>query len=194
MKKLLITGFEPFGGEKINPSWEAVTRLSSEINGYSLTKLLLPVVFRKASDMIVKAAEKLNPDVIVCIGQAGGRNAITPELVGINLCHASIPDNEGNQPKDELIDVGGETAYFSSLPVRKISEAISTCNIPSAVSYSAGTFVCNEVLYTLLSRFKDSDTKIGFIHIPYTEEQGKKPDMKMSDMVKGLTIAIENIE
>ncbi len=194
MKKLLITGFEPFGEEIINPSWEAVKLLPEEINGYSLTKLLLPVVFGKASDMIIKEAEKSDPDVILCIGQAGGRNAITPELVGINLRYASIPDNEGNQPTDESIIKGGETAYFSTLPVRKISEAIRECGVPSNVSYSAGTYVCNEVLYTLLWHFSGSDTRVGFIHIPYSEEQGKEPNIKTSNIVKALIETVRNID
>ena len=194
MKKLLITGFEPFGEEIINPSWEAVKLLPEEINGYSLTKLLLPVVFGKASDMIIKEAEKSDPDVILCIGQAGGRNAITPELVGINLRYASIPDNEGNQPTDESIIKGGETAYFSTLPVRKISDAIRECGVPSNVSYSAGTYVCNEVLYTLLWHFSGSDTRVGFIHIPYSEEQGKEPNIKTSNIVKALIETVRNID
>ena len=190
----MITGFEPFGEEIINPSWEAVKLLPEEINGYSLTKLLLPVVFGKASDMIIKEAEKSDPDVILCIGQAGGRNAITPELVGINLRYASIPDNEGNQPTDESIIKGGETAYFSTLPVRKISDAIRECGVPSNVSYSAGTYVCNEVLYTLLWHFSGSDTRVGFIHIPYSEEQGKEPNIKTSNIVKALIETVRNID
>ena len=103
MKKLLITGFEPFGGETINPSWKAVKALPDEINGYELTKICLPVVFGEAAEHLIRTADELVPDVILCIGQAGGRNAVTPELVAINLRHATIPDNGGNQPKDEQI-------------------------------------------------------------------------------------------
>lgn len=110
MKKLLITGFAPFGGEEINPSWEAVARLPEKINEYSLIKLRLPVMFGKAAELVIKAAEEIAADVILCIGQAGGRNAITPELVGINLRHATIPDDKDYQPKDEPIMVGGATA------------------------------------------------------------------------------------
>ena len=194
MKKLLITGFEPFGGEQINPSWEAVSRLPSEINGYYLTKLLIPVVFGDASEKVISAVKAISPDVILCIGQAGGRSAITPELVGINLRHASIPDNSGYQPKDEPIIAGGDTAYFSPLPIRKIAEAINISGIPSQVSYSAGAYVCNDVLYTLLSRFNNSQTKVGFIHIPYSTEQNKAPSMDINDIVKALTTAIENID
>ena len=194
MKKLLITGFQPFGGESINPSWEAVSRLPSEINGYFLTKLLIPVVFGEAAAAIIAKAEEIRPDVILSVGQAGGRCDITPELVGINLRHASIPDNSGFQPKDESIEKGGETAYFSTLPVRKMADAINAVGITSAVSYSAGAYVCNDVLYTLLSRFAGSKTRVGFIHIPYSFEQNKEPSMDIGDIIKGLTAAIENID
>ena len=190
MKKLLITGFEPFGGETINPSYEAVVRLPDEINGYALTKLLLPVVFGKAAEAVMETADRISPDVILCIGQAGGRSAITPELVGINLRHASIPDNSGYEPKDEPVVAGGETAYFSSLPVRKIAGAIESAGLPAKVSYSAGAYVCNDLLYTLLERYKSSKIGVGFIHIPYSTEQNKEPAMDLEDIIKGLTAAV----
>lgn len=193
MKKLLITGFEPFGGEEINPSWDAVCRLSDTIGEYSLTKLLVPVVFDRAARTVMDAAGELSPDVILCIGQAGGRDAITPELVAINLRYARIPDNEGNQPKDEPIIAGGECAYFSTLPVRKIAEAIADIGIPSNVSYSAGPYVCNDLLYTLLTEYDGSGVGVGFIHVPYVTEQNKSPSMSLDDIVKGLTAAIESI-
>ena len=194
MKKLLITGFEPFGGEEINPSWEAVIRIGSEINGYSITKLCLPVVFSEAADTVIRCAEELSPDVILCIGQAGGRNAVTPELVAINLRHASIPDNRGNQPKDEEIIRGGPSAYFTTVPARKMAEAVNASGISSQLSYSAGAYVCNDTLYTLLDYFASSDTRVGFIHIPYSDEQNKQPSMSLADIVKGLTVAIENLD
>jgi pyroglutamyl-peptidase len=194
MKKLLITGFEPFGGENINPSWEAVLRLPNEIGEYELTKLCIPVVFGKATEKVMEVARELRPDAIVCIGQAGGRCAVTPELVGINLRHATIPDNEGNQPIDEPIVENGEKAFFSTLPVRKIATAIKEQGIHSQVSYSAGAYVCNDVLYTLLSHYKESATRVGFIHIPYSTEQNKAPSMDINLIVKGLTAAIENID
>ena len=194
MKKLLITGFEPFGGEEINPSWEAVRCLPDEISGYALTKLCLPVVFEESAQIVINEAKKLSPSAIICVGQAGGRNAITPELIGINLRHATIPDNLGNQPNDEPIMEDGDTAYFSTLPVRQIAEAIKSAGISASVSYSAGAYVCNDVLYTLLSHFQNSGIKIGFIHIPYSTEQNKEPSMDMLDIIKGLTVAIENIE
>ena len=194
MKKLLITGFEPFGGEATNPSWDAVCQLPSEIGGYVLTKLRIPVVFGKAAETIITTAKEMQPDVILCIGQAGGRSAITPELVGINLRHASIPDNDGNQPQDEPILAGGNNAHFSTLPVRKMVAAINDMGISAQVSYSAGAYVCNDVLYTLLSHFQSSDTKVGFIHVPYSTDQQKTPAMALADIAKGLMAAIESIE
>lgn len=194
MKKLLITGFEPFGGESLNPSYEAVKRLPDEINGYSVTKLCIPVEFKKAASIVMKKASEISPDVILCIGQAGGRDAITPELVGINLRYATIPDNVGYQPKDELIIVGGADAYFSTLPVRKMSSAINGSGIPSRVSYSAGAYVCNDLLYTLLAGLEETETRVGFIHVPYVREQNKEPCMDINDIVKGLVTAIENMD
>ena len=193
MKKLLITGFEPFGGEQINPSWQAVLLLPDEIGDYTITKLCIPVVFGESAETVLKTAKELSPDIILCIGQAGGRRAITPEFLGVNLRHAEIPDNQGNQPKDEPIVRGGENALFSTIPVRKIAEKINEKGVLSAVSYSAGAYVCNDLLYTLLSYFKNTETKVGFIHVPYCTEQGKEPSMPLSTIVEGLTIAIKNI-
>ena len=194
MQKILITGFEPFGGETINPSWEAVKSLPEVISEYSLTKLLLPVVFGEAASLALKTAEEINPDFILCIGQAGGRAEVTPELVAINLRHASIPDNNGNQPKDEPIKAGTPAAYFSTISARKIADAINAAGVPSKLSYSAGAYVCNDLLYTLLSHYENSNTKVGFIHIPYSTEQEKSPSMDMPDIIKALTVAIENLE
>jgi pyroglutamyl-peptidase len=194
MKTLLITGFEPFGGETLNPSWEAVKRLPDVIGGYTLHKLLIPVLFGKSAECVMRVAEETKPDVILCIGQAGGRDAITPEMVGINLRHSASPDNNGYQPTDEPILQNGDKAYFSTLPVRRMAEAISASGISSRVSYSAGAYVCNDVLYTLLHHFENTPTRVGFIHIPYCTEQNKQPAMKLSDIIKGLTLAIEGME
>lgn len=194
MKKLLITGFEPFGGEEINPSWETVSRLPDEIGGYTLTKLHVPVVFGEAAQVVLAAVEELMPDAILCVGQAGGRGSITPELVAINLRYAKIPDNKGQQPKDEPITKEGTQAYFSTLPVRQMAEAIAVAGVAAQVSYSAGAYVCNDLFYTLLHRYHNTQTKVGFVHIPYATEQGKEPAMKMADMIKGITVAIENME
>lgn len=194
MKRLLITGFEPFGGEKINPSWEAVRRLADKIGGYTLHKLCVPVVFGKAAECVLSAAEEIQPDAIISVGQAGGRASITPELVAINLRYAGTPDNEGNRPEDEPITEGGESAYFSTLPVRKIAEAITEAGVKSEVSYSAGAYVCNDLLYRLLAEYDGAGVGVGFIHVPYITEQNKEPAMSLDGIVKGLTAAIETLE
>ena len=194
MKKLLITGFEPFGGEKINPSWQAVEALPERVGNYELTKLLVPVLFGEAADRVIAAADALSPDVIISVGQAAGRDAITPEMVGINLRYAKIPDNSGYEPKDEKISEDGERAYFCTLPVRKIAEFINAAGISAQVSYSAGAYVCNDLLYTLLKRFENGKTKVGFIHVPCSKEQNKQISMDINDIVKGLTAAIESLD
>ena len=168
-------------------------RLPEVIGDCQLTKLLVPVVFGEAAEVVIRAAEELCPDVILCIGQAGGRAAITPEMVGINLRHAPIPDNNGNQPVDEPIIKGGANAYFSTLPVRAIAEAIKASGVPSQVSYSAGAYVCNDLIYTLLAHYDGSGTRVGFIHIPFSAEQNKTPCMELDDIIKGLTAAIRFI-
>lgn len=194
LKKLLITGFEPFGGEKINPSWEAVKLLPDEIGDFSLTKIEVPVVFGKAADTVIEKAEEMNADAVICVGQAGGRTGVTPEMVAVNLRFASIPDNEGNQPKDVPVIEGGENAYFSTLPVRKMTAAVSEAEITSSVSYSAGTYVCNDLIYSVLHRFKNTGTKACFIHVPFIPEQTTdKPSMELETIAKALEIAIKAI-
>ena len=195
MKKLLITGFDPFGGESINPSWESVFRLNDVIGEYSLTKLQIPTVFSKAAESVIQKAEELQPDVVLCIGQAGGRAAVTPEVVAINLREATIPDNAGNQPTNERIAIDGENAYFSNIPVREIVTALKANNIPSALSFSAGAFVCNDVLYSLLHHFKDTKVRVGFIHLPFLPEQakGKYPSLPLETLVTALEIVIQTL-
>ena len=193
MKKLLITGFEPFGGESINPSWEIVKALPDVVGDYELTKLCVPVVFGSAAELVLERVGEIQPDVILSIGQAGGRSAITPEKVAINLRHASIPDNAGNKPSDEPIIPGGETAYFSTLPVRRMTEAISASGVSAQLSYTMGTYVCNDLTYILLSHFQDSETRVGFIHVPYCTEQGKEPSMAINTMIDAIKTAIEAI-
>ena len=193
-KKLLITGFDPFGGDTINPSWEAVRILPDVVGEFELTKIELPTVFEKGAQTALDIAQELNPDVIICVGQAGGRPAVTPEVIGINLREARISDNAGNQPENTPINPGGPAAYFATIPVREIVKSINDAGIPSSLSYSAGAFVCNDVLYTLLAHYDSTSTKVGFIHVPYSDEQGKEPFMKMDDIVKGLTVAIENLD
>ena len=150
--------------------------------------------YRGIADVVLAKAAEVSPDAILCIGQAGGRGAITPELVAINLRYAKIPDTKGNSPKDEPILTDGSVAYFSTLPARQMAEAINTAGVASQLSYSAGAYVCNDLFYTLLHRYQNTATRVGFIHIPYATEQGKEPAMEMEDMIKGLTLAIENME
>lgn len=193
MKKLLITGFEPFGGESVNPSWEAVKLMPDTIGEWTLIKLCIPVVFGEAAKTVIRVAEEMCVDAVLSIGQAGGRDAVTPEFIGINLRHASIPDNVGKKPTDEAILNGGEAAYFATVPARKMVEAINTAGIAAKPSYSAGTYVCNDVLYTLLAHFDSTDTRVGFIHVPYESAQAKEnaPSMPLSDMVRALSAAID---
>ena len=194
MKKLLITGFEPFGGESINPSWEAVKKLPEVIGDKKLIKLQIPTVFGKGFDELTKKADEVKPDIILCIGQAGGRKAVTPEVIGINLREASIPDNEGNQPVNEPVVKGGREAYFATIPVRDIVKAVNEAGLPCSLSYSAGAFVCNDVLYSVLNRF-DGIIPAGFIHVPFIKEQVKnnEPYMELDDIVRALSIAIEQL-
>ena len=191
-KKLLITGFDPFGGETVNPSWEAVRLLPEEIGACRLTKLQIPTVFGRAAETVLAASEKLQPDVILCIGQAGGRSGITPEVVGINLREARLPDNAGNQPTDVPVVENGPAAYFATVPVRAMVKAVNDAGISAALSYSAGTFVCNDVLYSLLHHYHGTQTRVGFIHVPFLPEQAKEnvPAMALEQMTAALTAAI----
>ena len=195
MKKLLITGFEPFDGQTINPSWQSVLALEDKIGDYSLTKLEIPTAFKFGAQKVLEKAGEIHPDVIICVGQAGGRNAITPEVVAINLMDANIPDNLGYKPINEPIFKDGENAHFSNLPIREMVNAINNEGIPAKLSYSAGAFVCNEVLYTLLHKFNGTNVKIGFIHVPFLPEQtdGTKPSLEKEQIVKALTLAIKTL-
>lgn len=194
MKKLLITGFDPFGGESINPAWEAVRLLPDVIRDFELVKLEIPTVFGAAAQVVIDKAEEIHPDAIISVGQAGGRAAVTPEMVGINLRYASIPDNMGALPCDIPIAEGGPAAYFSTLPVRAMAKAICDAGLPGAVSYSAGSFVCNDVLYSLLHRFDGTAVRAGFIHVPFLPEQTvDKPSLPLDKTIAALCAAIEAI-
>ena len=188
-RKLLITGFDPFGGESINPSWEAVQKLPDIVGDFVLCKLQIPTVFDQAANCVLQQANEFGPDIILCVGQAGGRNAVTPERIAVNIRDARIVDNVGNQPQDALIIPDGPAAYFATVPVTSMVDAIQQIQLPADVSNSAGTFVCNDVLYTLLHHYANSDTKVGFIHVPYLPEQGT-PSMTLDQIVNALTAAI----
>ena len=189
MKKLLITGFDPFGGESINPSWEAVKLLPEEIGEYTVYKLQIPTVFGVAAEKLLEKAEEIQPDVIISVGQAGGRAALTPERIGINVRDARIADNAGISPKDEPIVPGGPDGYFSTLPVKAMIAAITEAGLPAAISNTAGTFVCNDVLYTLLHHYRDTHVRCGFIHVPYLPQQGE-PNLTLEQTAQALIAAV----
>ena len=189
MKKLLITGFESFGGESVNPSWEAVKLLPDTVGEYELCKLELPTIYGKAPEILLQKAAGIRPDVIISVGQAGGRDAITPERIGVNIRAARIPDNEGTLLDGDRIDCNGPAAYFSTLPVEKIRDAIRAIGIPAAVSNTAGTFVCNDCLYSALHHYTGTPVRCGFIHVPYLPEQGT-PNLPLEQTVQGLIAAI----
>ena len=197
--KILVTGFDPFGEDKINPAIESVKKLPDEIKGVKIIKLEIPTVYMKSLEKIDEAIKEYNPDVILSIGQAGGRPDITVERVGINVDDYRIKDNEGNQPIDTKIYDDGENAYFSNLPIKAIVENIRKNNIPASISNTAGTFVCNHVLYGIqyLLDKKYPNKKSGFIHIPFLPEQvisrPNTPSMSISTIVKALTLALEAI-
>lgn len=195
--KVLLTGFDPFGGEPVNPAEEAVKMVSDNINGAEVIKITIPTVKDKSVKAIEEAIEKHNPDIVISVGQAGGRFDITPERVAINIDDFRIKDNEGNQPTDEVIKNDGQPAYFSNLPIKAMVKHMNENKIPATVSNTAGTFVCNHVMYGILYMIdkKYPNIKGGFIHIPYMTSQvmDKKgmPFMSLEEIVKGLELAIE---
>ena len=189
MKKLLITGFDPFDGATVNPSWEAVKLLPDRIGEYELYKLQIPTIFGVAPRTVLEKATEIRPDVIISVGQACGRKAVTPERIGINIRDARIADNAGCVPVDEPIAPNGPDAYFSTLPIKAMIAAINETELPGAISNTAGTFVCNDVLYSLLHHYAGTDVRCGFIHVPWLPEQGE-PSLPLADTVKALTAAI----
>lgn len=197
--KILVTGFDPFGGESINPAIESVKRLPDTIAGAEIIKMEIPTVFHKSINVIDEAIKEHDPDVILSIGQAGGRYDITVERIGINCDDARIADNEGNQMIDELVFADGPAAYFVNLPIKAMVSEIQKAGIPASVSNSAGTFVCNHITYGVrhLVETKYPGKRSGFIHIPFLPNQvlDKKgqPSMALSTIIDGLSAAIKAI-
>lgn len=194
--KVLVTGFEPFGGETINPSWEAVKELPDKIENAEIIKHQLPVTFKGVKEKLPKIIEDVRPDVVVLTGQAGGRVNITVERVAINVMDARMEDNEGYKPEDEPIFENAPAAYFATIPVKRIVNALRENKIPAMVSNSAGTYVCNTAMYTALHHIaiKGLDTKAGFIHVPYIPEQvleKPQPSMSIEMIRKAIEIAIK---
>ncbi len=189
-RKLLITGFDPFGGADVNPSWEAVKLLPEQLAGFRVVKLRVPTVFSEAPSVVMGMAGEISPAAIISVGQAGGRKAITPERIGINLMDARIPDNSGASPKGLPILPGGPDGLFSTLPVEAMAAAVRGQGLPGEVSNTAGTFVCNCLLYSLLYRTAGTGIRAGFIHIPLLPQQGE-PSLPLGAMARGLAAAIE---
>lgn len=197
--KILVTGFDPFGGEAINPALEAIKRLPKTIAGATVEVLEIPTVFHKSAEVVAAKMRNCQPDVVLCIGQAGGRTGLTPERVAINQDDARIPDNEGNQPIDVSIQADGQAAYFTTLPIKAMVEAIHQVGLPASVSNSAGTFVCNHIMYQVLYLVDKEfpQTKAGFMHIPFMMEQvvdkPNQPAMSLTDITRGIEAAIAAI-
>lgn len=166
---ILLTGFEPFGGDAVNPSWEAVLRVPAEIAGHAVVKCRLPVVFGKAAEVLRGEIARLRPDIVLCCGVANGRSALTPELVAINYRHARIPDNAGQQFHAQPIDPDGPAAYMTRLPVHAMVDALNAAGIPAALSLSAGAYVCNDVYYALLGCEAVYGHRGLFLHVPGPE-------------------------
>jgi len=193
--KIIVTGFDPFGGETINPSIECVKALP-EIEGVELIRLELPTVFKESAKRLNEVINDVKPDAVLSVGQAGGRPGITMERIAINVDDARIPDNISQQPIDETIQTEGEAAYFTTLPIKRIVKAIREAGISAEVSNSAGTFVCNHIMYQSLFAATKADKpfKAGFMHIPFIPEQTTdKPSLPLEESTKALQIAIETI-
>jgi pyroglutamyl-peptidase len=193
MKRILITGFEPFGKASLNPSGEIVKRLSGE----NIVTAVLPVAYESSAGALLTLIEKHSPEIVIMLGQAEGRNQITPEQIAINLDDARIADNEGVLRTNEEIIEGGPVAYRSTLPVVEIVDALKVADIPAAVSLSAGAFLCNHIFYIAQNRFEGSGVRSGFIHVPLMDEQGDEfpglPTMPLDQMVKAVEIILKTL-
>jgi len=195
MKTVLVTGFEPFGGERLNPSAEIARRLHEVvIAGHRMEGAVLPCRFGASITELKKRIRRFQPVLIVCVGQAGGRAEITPERVAINVDDARMPDNAGEKPVDVPVVRGGPAAYFSTLPIKAIVAVLREKGVPAGVSQTAGTFVCNHVFYGLMHALrKQRAVRGGFIHVPFLPEQAGKgqPSLPLATMVEAITLAVE---
>jgi len=191
MRKVLLTGFEPFGNATSNPSGEIV----KQISGDNIVTAILPVAYTQSAEQLLSLIEQHKPDVVICLGQAEGRIAITPERVAINLDDARLADNEGVLRNDVKILDDGPDAYFSTLPINDIVAAIKAQGIPAAVSLSAGAFLCNHVFYMAQNKFVDSDVRSGFVHVPLMDSQAAEfpglPTMPLDQMVTAVRAMLE---
>ncbi|MDY3052473.1 MAG: pyroglutamyl-peptidase I [Ndongobacter sp.] len=194
---VLVTGFEPFGGEKINPAQEVLRLLPDELGGATIGALTLATANGRADRQLAQAVADFKPDVILSIGQAGGRSEITVERIAINVDDYRIPDNEGHQPIDQPIAAAGPAAYFLTVPIKAMVHALREEGIPASVSNSAGTYLCNHIAYVAAHMAAQSEKPMrsGFIHIPFLPEQaaGKNgmPSMSLELITRGICRAIE---
>lgn len=192
MKKVLVTCFEPFGGESINPSQMAVTQLPNEIDDIKVVKQVIPTVYNKSIDTLYRVLKKEIPDAVICIGQAGGRPNMTVERVAVNIDDAPMEDNEGNQPIDAPIFIDGPSAYFATLPIKAMVKNCNDIGIPATISNTAGTFVCNHLMYAAChyAALNQPQLKAGFVHIPFVPEQTTDkptmPSMSCANIITGL--------
>jgi len=197
--KILVTGFDPFGGDRTNPAIEAVKQLPDRIAGADIIKLEIPTVFNRSAAVVREAILATSPDYVLNIGQAGGRPAVTPERVAINLDDGRLPDNAGYQPLGTPIRADGQTAYFTQLPVKAMVKAIRDAGVPAAVSNTAGTYVCNHIMYQVqyLREHEFPGIKAGFMHIPFLPEQvvdrPGQPSLSLAEDVAAITAAIAAI-
>ena len=197
--KILLTAFEPFGGDTVNPAQEAVALVADEVAGAQIVKIDVPVVFGKAIETVRAAMERERPDAVLCIGQAGGRIGLTPERVAINCDDGRISDNEGNQPVDQPVMADGAPAYFATLPVKAMVNAIKAAGVPASLSNTAGTYVCNHLMYGVLYHIAKSYPAMrgGFMHVPFLHEQvanrPNTPSLSKADIVVGIEAALRAI-
>jgi pyroglutamyl-peptidase len=194
--KALVTGFEPFGGEAVNPALEAVQRLPAQHGALGIVTATLPAVFGRVLDALEDAIVAADPDIVLCVGQAGGRAALSLERVAINVDDARIPDNAGQQPIDRAIVAGGPAAYFATLPIKAAAAALRDAGLPAVVSNTAGTFVCNHVFYGLMHLAASRRLRLrgGFLHVPFLPSQAARqhdaPSMALDDIARGIEIVL----
>jgi pyroglutamyl-peptidase len=194
-KKVLISGFEPFGGSHLNSSQLVVEAISKEnLSGLELSAVILPVEFDKAARVLLSKVNDFNPEIIISFGQAEGRKAITPEKIAINLDSARIPDNAGELRVNKVIVEAGADGYFSTLPIEKMVAAVKECGLESEISLSAGAFLCNHIFYHLQHQLLEREVKSGFVHLPLVNEQiaqyPNQPSWALKDLVQGVKAAI----
>ena len=198
--KILVTGFDPFGGESVNPAYEAVKLLPDVIGGAEIFKLEIPTVFSLSGPAVEEGIRKYQPDVVICVGQAGGRASISVEKVAINFVDARIPDNNGEQPLDEPLQADGPAAYFATLPVKAMVQHVKEAGLPCYLSFTAGTYVCNSIMYNVLYMCEKRypGIRAGFIHVPYAcgqviDKANTTPSMPLETIAKSLEYAIEAV-